>query len=343
MNKQREKWIDYIKLLACVLVAMGHFFMGLVEANILSESQVHNWFIRTIYYFHVPLFFLCSGYLYQKKSKVNSLLSWWNNVRKKAICLGIPYFVFSIATWLLKNVFSGAVNTQNDGLLESLFLNPASPYWYLYTLFFIFLITPTFAGRKSALAGLTFALVLNCIQAIPVFNINIYAFTQTCAKLIWFVLGMCLCVFDIPAFFRKKLWKRISIPCAVLFFGVSLLNFGSWTYSVAVTLLMGMLGCMSVFLVMLNWTGGKKLDIAADVFSKYTMPIYLMHTIFAAGIRAVLLKLGIDTPVVHIIIGLAVSFIGPVVAAWIMERIKLDILIYPDKYLKRKSQQGAKK
>ena len=113
--------------------------------------------------------------------------------------------------------------------------------------------------------------------------------------------------------------------------------------SVSVKLVMGSLGCISVFLVILNCNPTGMLKTLVKTLSRYTMPVYLMHTIFAAGIRAVLLKLGIDTPVVHIIIGLAVSFIGPVVAAWIMERIKLDILIYPDKYLKRKSQQGAKK
>ena len=71
MNKQiavktREKWVDDVKVIACILVALGHFFMSMVQSGILPDSNLHEWFITTIYYFHVPLFFICSGYLYQK-------------------------------------------------------------------------------------------------------------------------------------------------------------------------------------------------------------------------------------------------------------------------------------
>lgn len=52
----REKWIDYIKVFACILVAAGHFFMSMTEAGILSETPLYDWFITTIYYFHVPPF-----------------------------------------------------------------------------------------------------------------------------------------------------------------------------------------------------------------------------------------------------------------------------------------------
>lgn len=52
----REKWIDYTKVFACILVAVGHFFMSMIEAGILSETPLHEWFITIIYYFHVPLF-----------------------------------------------------------------------------------------------------------------------------------------------------------------------------------------------------------------------------------------------------------------------------------------------
>lgn len=210
MVKDREKWIDYIKVFACILVATGHFFMSMVETQILSDTSMYQWFIRTIYYFHVPLFFMCSGYLYQKKSKVDSFLIWKNNVLTKAIALGIPYFVFSVVTWMLKAAFAGSVNTQNEGLITTLFLEPASPYWYLYTLFFIFLITPTFSGRKQAIAGLLIAIVLKYICADPNFKIHLYAINKTLDNLVWFVSGMCLSVFGVPERCRTKAWKRAA-------------------------------------------------------------------------------------------------------------------------------------
>ena len=80
--RTREKWVDDVKVIACILVVVGHFFMSMVQSGILPDTNLHEWFITTIYYFHVPLFFICSGYLYQKYSKVDSVESWYRNVAK---------------------------------------------------------------------------------------------------------------------------------------------------------------------------------------------------------------------------------------------------------------------
>ena len=168
MSKQiaaraREKWVDDVKVIACILVAVGHFFMSMVQSGILPDSNLHEWFITTIYYFHVPLFFICSGYLYQKYSKVDNVESWRRNVAKKALALGVPYVTFSTATWVLKKAFSSSVNNQIGGLGDTLLFHPASPYWYLYALFFIFLLTPTFKSVKMAVGGLIVAIAMKTI------------------------------------------------------------------------------------------------------------------------------------------------------------------------------------
>lgn len=59
---------------------------------------------------------------------------------------------------MLKKVFSSSVNDQIGGLGDTLFLHPTAPYWYLYALFFIFLVTPTFSDVKAAEVGLIVAL-----------------------------------------------------------------------------------------------------------------------------------------------------------------------------------------
>lgn len=155
--------MDDVKVIACILVVVGHFFQSMVKASILPDSGLYEWFITTVYYFHVPLFFICSGYLYQKYSKVNSVGSWRRNVAKKVLALGIPYVTFSTATWVLKKAFSSSVNNQIGELGDTLLFHPASPYWYLYALFFIFLLTPTFKSVKMAIGGLIVAIALKTI------------------------------------------------------------------------------------------------------------------------------------------------------------------------------------
>ena len=161
--REREKWVDDVKVIACILVVLGHFFQSMTKADILPANDLYKWFNTTIYYFHVPLFFICSGYLYQRYSIVDSFHSWYKNIFKKALTLGIPYITFSTATWVLKTVFSSSVNEQIGGLGSTLLLHPTSPYWYLYALFFIFIVTPTFKNTKSAVIGLMVAMIMKSL------------------------------------------------------------------------------------------------------------------------------------------------------------------------------------
>ena len=161
--RTREKWVDDVKVIACILVVLGHFFQSMTKANILPENDLYKWFNTTIYYFHVPLFFICSGYLYQKYSKVSDFINWKKNVIKKALALGVPYVTFTTATWVLKTAFSGSVNDQIGGLGDTLLFHPTAPYWYLYALFFIFLVTPTFSTMKTTVIGLIVAVVAKAL------------------------------------------------------------------------------------------------------------------------------------------------------------------------------------
>lgn len=155
--RTREKWVDDVKVIACILVVLGHFFASV--QSYAPGGWLYEWFHKTIYYFHVPLFFICSGYLYQKYSKVNDVRSYLRNISKKAIALGVPYVTFSSVTWVLKTVFSRDVNNQIGGFFDTIFCHPTAPYWYLYALFFIFVVTPTFSNMKVAIIGLIVAAV----------------------------------------------------------------------------------------------------------------------------------------------------------------------------------------
>lgn len=186
MPKQREIWVDNVKVIACILVLLGHFFQSMTKSNVLPANDLYQWFNQTIYMFHVPLFFICSGYLYQKYSQVDDIRSWKMNVLKKVLNLGIPYFTFSFATWLLKTVFSGSTNDEIGGLFDTLFIHPTAPYWYLYALFFIFLITPTFNSQSMEVAGLVIALIFKVLAIIGGgYGLQAISYLQTKSGLLW--------------------------------------------------------------------------------------------------------------------------------------------------------------
>ena len=67
------------------------------------------------------------------------------------------------------------------------------------------------------------------------------------------------------------------------------------------------------------------------------MPIFLMHTIFAAGLRSVLLKMGIDSAMIHFVGGLTISVVGPIIVAYIMKKtVFLEFFLYPDKFMRKR-------
>lgn len=328
--RTREKWVDDVKVIACILVVLGHFFQSMTKANILPENNLYGWFNTTIYYFHVPLFFICSGYLYQKYSKVNSVDSWCKNVAKKALALGVPYLTFSTATWLLKTMFADSVNKQADSLFSTLVVNPSAPYWYLYALFFIFLVTPTFSSVKATAVGLIVALAAKVL--ILTGGSSIYAVSTVLSNEIWFVLGMSICAFNV-----QLKGKRVQgTICELLFVILSIVVYTVEISGGVISFAMGLLACVAVILMVAGFE--EKFGRGMDFLAKYTMPIFLMHTLFAAPMRSVLLKMGITNTVVHIVLGLAISFAGPIIAAWIMKKTKwLEFFLYPNKFIRKAS------
>jgi hypothetical protein len=157
--RNREAWPDAVKIVACILVVLGHLTQSMVKSDIMPADSLYGWFQMTIYTFHVPLFFICSGYLYQSFTRMESAIDWWFNVRKKLLVLGMPYFVFTGITLAMKAVAGDAVNNVAEyGAVETLFLNPTAPYWYLYALFFMFLTTPV--ARNEC--GITTTVAVAC-------------------------------------------------------------------------------------------------------------------------------------------------------------------------------------
>lgn len=335
MISKREYWLDCIKVVACILVVLGHFFQSMTKSNIVDASYLYKWFNQTIYMFHVPLFFICSGYLYQQFSCVNSLRSWKNNVIKKIVSLGIPYFIFSILTWLLKTIFSRTVNSGMEyGLLSTLFFNPTAPYWYLYCLFLIFIITPTVPNTKSGWWILGISIIFKVISI--VWECPIYAMAVLFTNEIWFVLGMLLCKINIKKNF-KRYALAIGVAIGITFFAVSIIFYDAIaTYSI-IYFLVGLMACLAVILVIGYAYCENRPGKVFSFMAKYTLPIFLMHTLFAAPVRIALLKIGVYNAFIHIILGLIFSFLGPIVAAEIMSKVKwLDFILYPSKYIKLK-------
>lgn len=141
---------------------------------------------------------------------------------------------------------------------------------------------------------------------------------------------MSICALNVPLKGRKV---RGTIG-GLLFTILSVAVYMMGIRNDAVSFAMGLLACVAVILMVADYEA--KFGKCMDFLAKYTMPIFLMHTLFAAPMRSLLLKIGIENAVVHIVLGLGISIAGPIMAAWIMKKTKwLEFFVYPNKFIKR--------
>lgn len=330
----REVWIDYVKVIACVLVVLGHLLQSFSSAELIARNAVYRWFEASIYCYHVPLFFICSGYLYQKHTRLDSWKSYGCHVLKKAVVLGVPYFTFSVLTWALKFFFADSVNSALKGsLTEALFLSPLSPYWYLYVLFFLFLFVPT-ASKKATIPILFVLSIVGKVAVVAGAETPVYFVNGILKNAIWFVLGMGLAYAQINLKGMKKVWFATAGFC--LFIGGSIIaTYYQAENHQAIAFPLGIVACISVLILVINF---EDLLTRSKVFpwlARYTLPIFLMHTLAAAPIRVLLVKIGVHSAPVHIIVGMLASFLLPIFAAFVMKKLKYpEFLLYPNKFIR---------
>lgn len=118
---RRIEYIDVFRAFGIILMVMGHIGFG-------------NKFDHFIHAFHMPMFFFVSGFLYKKREI--SLLSY---LKKKAMSLMIPYFVFGLFHYLFFSVQNGfQLEPIKAWLLFPAYegIPIAEALWFLPALFF---------------------------------------------------------------------------------------------------------------------------------------------------------------------------------------------------------------
>jgi len=316
---KRECWIDFAKLFACFLIVTRHLVTGLTKANLTSEiDEIYSIFDSITHLFRVPLFLFCSGYLYQKLSLVNDLKSYWNNISKKFINLGVLYFTFSGITILLRYVFSGYVNNPfESNAFNTLIFHPIGQYWFLYSLFFIFLFCPTVQSAKEAYCLLVISLLL---KILIISDIRLpYPLSYTQRDLIWFAFGIIFVKFNLTKFFC---WKFVLVSALYLPISILVISQGQLNNAIKPLLIfLGILMTISFFFVI-----SKQSWFPSEImvsFSKYTMHIYVLHTITNATFRAILSKMDIHSIIIHIIVGFFSSIAIPITIAYFCQKFAL--------------------
>lgn len=173
MGTQRLLYLDAMKGILIILVIVGHT----VQFNI-NDFQ-HNFVFRFIYSFHMPLFFMISGYLTYKKEYAKTL------IRKRAMQLLIPFVVWA---FLLSSLETGAFDWSRTCRI---LLYPDNGLWFLYNLFVycvLFNLSERFSNQKIRQEWIVWIGISLCYCAGILFK-NKFNCTPICWYLPFFAMG----------------------------------------------------------------------------------------------------------------------------------------------------------
>ena len=113
-------------------------------------QRLINLLVDIIYAFHMPLFFMISGYVFGLKKYNWSKSNYVVFVKYKAKTLLVPYFLFSTLQILIKLPLQGKIASvlswKNILLLP---LIPVDQFWFIYVLFFMFCLSGLMDWKKQ--------------------------------------------------------------------------------------------------------------------------------------------------------------------------------------------------
>jgi fucose 4-O-acetylase-like acetyltransferase len=332
-NNRRETWLDGLKGFATLLVILGHVLSGYLDAGTFPAAYSSFHALRTwIYSFHMPLFFLISGYTFILAYWRQGRLRWEKFLAQLGNLLWL-YVIFALLLWLVKQTVPDLVNETYDlSDLRQMFWVPLGNFWYIYVLAIFYV----FAAATRLPNWQPWWLVLSAGCAVAVAYVRLDWTNLTLYRLVYhlffFALGSALCRR------REKLSsaKLMGLSAMVLtvaayyYFFWNIRNwYANWRMYIA-------LATSFAFLWEFHrWRRLSEFPLF-QVCGRHCLEIYLLHTFFTAGLRTLLPALGITAPWVSVWVNFALSTAGCLFLAWFLGKFRWSDLIFrPTRFLKK--------
>jgi len=296
--------MDYAKAIGIVLVVYGHVARGLMNAGMAPDSPWMAALDRSIYSFHMPLFFFLSGMSFAgslSRHGAPSLLL------GKVDTILYPYVIWSLVQGLVE---AGLARFTNNHLPLADVLafpwDPRAQFWFLYALMPIFLLATlvyeiTRRARPWLLAA-TFGLLYMIAGPLG----SVWRVLELVAYGgLYFALGV---VFDAH---RDRLWRILHaavLPLGAGFLAVqTLLPEPRYEQGGLAALEAAGVAALSIaFVLSVTARIARPGPRWLETLGRQSMPIYLMHVLAASGVRILLSRvLGVHDLALQLAAGVA--------------------------------------
>ena len=327
---ERNVLVDRLKGYACFLVLFGHVIRGVRTAGISIPSFFFGMELF-IWSFHVALFLFLSGVVYRLTDEWRGHHTKGGFILHKLLGLGIPYVVFS-AVYIAVNSLVGSSNTQSS-ITDILFIwkTPVAQYWYLYALFFLFCIWAALSGifRNWQITLLTLAIG----YGVPLLGGTLWCFEVVFYSALAFGIGTFANFKSLTKPKTLLKWLVIALHTAI---GITLiiLNLIEAPIVKEFMILLGIYASIQLISMLQNI---KPVAKFLDFVNRYSFQIYLLHTIFTAGVRILLVRLNITAWWIHVPVGTLCGLACSVLAAVVAKKVGfLNFFFFPTKVFRKK-------
>lgn len=327
MAKQ-DKSVQTLRGFAIILVVMGHVigYKG-DEGMKVADDSFWRHLYYSLEYFRMPLFTVISGWVYSLRPITKDNITRFLNGKTRRLL--VPLIAVGLLYFIVRLITPGTNRATNIEDIWKIFVYQYDLYWYLPSLFWVFIIISFVEYHKWMNKFRSWILVL-IISIITLSLRNIYLVD------IPNYLGLIGMFYLLPFFivglglgrFHEIMFNKVFIAImTILFIGgiaiqqlqwYNLIDLPFHGKSSPLGLLVGMTGTIVLFRIhlVIKWLiyiGG------------FSYGIYLFHVFGTAGSRIALNKLGFTNEIIVFIVSLSAGIIVPIV---------IEMILVKNKYLR---------
>ncbi len=275
---------DMAKGVGIILVVYGHCLRGLISAGLVSQDSPLIITDYIVYTFHMPLFFVASGFFFEKSLQKSNRDFWYNQLKN----ILYPYFFWSLFCGSIQIILSGSSATNSEmsaSRLSEILWNPISPFWFLYVLFFCYSI--------SSVAK-NIPIIIRIVVGFLIFVISFFA-----AENVFSDVFYGFSYFSIGIFINRRKFVNLiptrrgaALGLSIMFF---ITAFASYYLRIPermpfIAAIMGIIATATICRLMEYKYSDNPIIAILSILGQYSMSIYVMHIIVIASVRTILVK-----------------------------------------------------
>lgn len=320
--RPRVGWVDSARGIGIVLVVAGHALGGLIDSPVGRDAAGFRPLFLAIYTFHMPLFLLLSGLL------VPDRLGRGRGPFLRAQLPGVawPYFLWSIVQFSLIFALGSWVNRPIGAYWPNVLAlpwHPVSQFWFLYALFWMHGLAALVLPRGGAGALLALGLAAKLAAATLVMPVPVKLVAN---HFVWYALGtalagmaprrICAVLLGAAAAGGALVAMAVFAPLPGLLWVLAMppalaasaeLAGHAWQMAVMPVALVGVAAVIAL-------AAAPRLAASALLagLGRRTMAVFVLHVMFVAGARIVLVRLGLVTqPWLLLVLQVPLGLAGP--------------------------------